>query len=240
VLDNITWTLVLGTALIDSAIPCTIGVILILSSVLLRVSSRKILSRLGGTYIVTVYMLSGLLSIIVFPNSTTADEIPCCPSPIYEAPEYVAPPKLPAPKSHLQNNGDGTLTNPDTGMMWAQKDSYADLDKCLTYTESLKYVENLKTGGYDDWRIPTLKELASIYDETQQNVMAWDHDPEYPLALDSKFADGAAYWYWSIDCGTTELTQHCAKTLYFVNGIIEMRRFELCNNGGVRAVRNTP
>ena len=70
--------------------------------------------------------------------------------------------------------------------------------------------------------------------------MAWDHDPEYPLALDSKFADGAAYWYWSSNCGTTELTQCCAKTLYFPTGIIGMRRFELCNNGGVRAVRKAP
>ena len=55
--------------------------------------------------------------------------------------------------------------------------------------------------------------------------------------IDSKFADGAAYWYWSSDTGTTPLTENCAKTLYFVKGIIKMRRFELCNNGGVRAAR---
>jgi hypothetical protein len=180
----------------------------------------------------------GLVLIFISSNSATAEEIPCRLSPPYEAPEYVDPPRLPPSKSRLQDNGNGTLTDSGTGMMWAQKDSYADLGKCLTYTESLKYVEKLKTGGYDDWRIPTIKELSSIYDDTQENVIAWDHDPEYPLALDSKFADGAAYWYWSIDCGTTELTQCCAKTLYFATGIIEMRRFELCNNGGVRAVRD--
>ncbi len=181
----------------------------------------------------------GSVFIFVFSNVTFAEEMPCRLDPPYEAPEYVDPPKLPASKSHLKDNGNGTLTDESTGMMWAQKDSYADLNKCLTYTESLKYVENLETGGYDDWRIPTIKELSSIYDDTQENIMAWDHDKEYPLALDSKFADGAAYWYWSVDCGTTELTQCCAKTLYFVTGIIEMRRFELCNNGGVRAVRST-
>ena len=182
----------------------------------------------------------GLVLIVVPQNLAMAQEMPCRPDPPYEAPEYVVPPKLPASKSRLQDNKDGTLTDPSTGMMWAQKDSYADLDKCLTYTESLKYVENLRTGGYDDWRIPAIKELASIYNDTQENVMAWDHDPEYPLALDSKFADGAAYWYWSIDTGATSLTEHCAKTLYFVNGVIEMRRFELCNNGGVRAIRKIP
>jgi len=182
----------------------------------------------------------GLIFIFVFTNSALTEEMPCRLDPPFEAPAYVDPPKRSPSKSLLQDNRDGTITDSATGLMWAQKDSYADLDKCLTYTESLKYVESLNTGGYDDWRIPTIKELSSIYDDTQENIMAWDHDPEYPLALDSKFSDGAAYWYWSIDCGTTELTQCCAKTLYFATGIIDMRRFELCNNGGVRAVRGKP
>jgi hypothetical protein len=188
-------------------------------------------------------LIKGSLSLIVVFVSTCsvlAEEMPCRLDPPFEAPAYVDPPKKSSLKSHLQDNRDGTITDSATGLMWTQKDSYADLNKCLTYAESLKYVDELKTGGYDDWRIPTIKELSSIYDDTQENVMAWDHDPEYPLALDSKFADGAAYWYWSIDCGTTELTQCCAKTLYFATGIIDMRRFELCNNGGVRAVRNAP
>lgn len=61
--DDLTWALVLGAALIDSVNPCAIGVILFLSSALLRVSSRTLLLRLGVTYIITVYivyMLSGL------------------------------------------------------------------------------------------------------------------------------------------------------------------------------------
>jgi cytochrome c biogenesis protein CcdA len=61
--DDLTWALVLGAALIDSINPCAIGVILFLSSALLRVSSKNVLLRLGITYILTVYfvyMLSGL------------------------------------------------------------------------------------------------------------------------------------------------------------------------------------
>lgn len=61
--DDLTWALVLGAALVDSINPCALGVILFLSSALLRVSSRKNLLRLGFTYIITVYivyLLSGL------------------------------------------------------------------------------------------------------------------------------------------------------------------------------------
>jgi hypothetical protein len=166
---------------------------------------------------------------------------PCSHTSPYEAPEYVAPPS-PSSESKvlLIDNGDGTISDPGKGLMWTRKDSYADLNKCMTMEDSQEYVENLKTAGHSDWRIPTIKELASIYDDTQSNVMAWDHNPDYPLYLSKKFSDGAAYWYWSSTCGTTKLTECCAKTLYFVNGLIKMRRFELCNNGGVRAVRDIP
>jgi cytochrome c biogenesis protein CcdA len=62
--EDLTWTLVSGAALVDSINPCALGVILFLSSALLRVSSRKdLLVKLGGIYITTVYVvytLSGL------------------------------------------------------------------------------------------------------------------------------------------------------------------------------------
>jgi hypothetical protein len=188
-----------------------------------------------------LHLTIGLALIVTMTDITRAEEMPCRPKPPYEAPEYIAPPIKPQiSKLHLKDNGDGTITDLDRGLMWSQMDSYADLNKCLTWPESLKYVENLKTAGHIDWRIPTIKELASIYDETQDNVMAWDHNQKYPLSLDKKFADGSAYWYWSSDIGTSEFTKNCAKTLYFVNGLIEFRRLELCNNGGVRAIRNIP
>jgi len=59
------------------------------------------------------------------------------------------------------------------------------------------YVNQLNTSGHNDWRIPTILELYSIYDDTVENVLAWDHDSNNPLHLDNRFADGAAYWYWS-------------------------------------------
>lgn len=58
VIEDLTLPIVLGAAVIDSINPCAIGVILFLSSVLLKVSTRKqLLLRLGLVYITTVYIV---------------------------------------------------------------------------------------------------------------------------------------------------------------------------------------
>lgn len=156
--------------------------------------------------------------------------------PVYEAPPYVPPPPRES-KLHLIDNGDGTITDPDSGLMWAQADSYAALGSCLNWHQSVEYAQTLTTGGYDDWRLPTLEELYSIYDDTKENVMGLDHDPEQPLHLDEKFADGAAYWYWSSDHDKTILRDCCARAFYFVKGFANVRRFSFCQYGGARPVR---
>ncbi len=158
------------------------------------------------------------------------------PPGAYVAPEYIPPPP-PVSRLHLVDNGDGTISDPDSGLMWAQKDSYAELGKCLNWFQSEQYVNELRTAGYEDWRMPTLLELAGIYDDTKENILAWDEDPENPMALDELFAQGAAYWYWSSDYENTDLTDCCARTFYYAKGMSHVRRFTLCTNGGVRAVR---
>lgn len=155
----------------------------------------------------------------------------------YEAPPYVPPPP-PVSKLKLIDNGDGTLSTPDFNRMWTRADSYADLKRCLNFYEAGDYVKNLRTGGFSDWRLPAVGELAILYDSTQDNVMAWDHDNEFPMSLSNRFADGAAYWYWSNDLSETNLTDCCARTVYFVNGMAHVRRLTACKDGGVRAVRN--
>ena len=154
----------------------------------------------------------------------------------YEAPPYVPPPP-PKSKVHLTDNKDGTITDQNK-LMWTQKDSYADLGHCLNWQQSYEYVKNLTTGGYSDWRMPTSWEMYGIYDDTVDNVAAWDHDPENPLHLSTLFADGAAYWYWSGDKEDTALSDCCAPSFYFAKGFSNVRRLSMCTNGGVRAVRN--
>jgi hypothetical protein len=177
-------------------------------------------------------VIGGLL---FFPSSMFAGPNPYVHDKPYEAPHYVPPPP-PQSKVHLTDNKDGTITD-QNGLMWTQKDSYADLGRCLNWYQSYDYVKSLKTGGHSDWRMPTSWEMYGIYDETIENILAWDHDPENPLHLNTLFADGAAYWYWSGEKQDTDLTDCCAPSFYFVTGLSNVRRLSMCMNGGVRAVR---
>jgi uncharacterized protein DUF1566 len=197
------------------------------------VNSKKLKQKI---FRVSLKTLPFLILALLFSNSSFAGVQDIGPRAAYEAPTYVPPPP-PESKVHLIENGDGTLSDADSNLMWTHKDSYAHLGKCLNWQQAVKYVENLRTGGHDDWRLPDISELARIYDNTKENVISMDHDPDSPLALDEKFADGAAYWYWSSDYHKTKLEDCCARTFYFVNGMAHTRRLTMCSKGGVRAVR---
>ncbi|MCP4124611.1 MAG: DUF1566 domain-containing protein, partial [Bacteroidetes bacterium] len=55
------------------------------------------------------------------------------------------------------DNGDGTITDNVTGLMWEQ-----DMGSKITFDDAFSKAENLELGGYMDWRVPTIKELYSL------------------------------------------------------------------------------
>jgi len=61
-----------------------------------------------------------------------------------------------------QDNGDGTVTDLNTGLMW-QKNLLEDK---LTYDLAHAAADTFSLAGYDDWRLPTIKELYSLIDFT--------------------------------------------------------------------------
>ena len=132
------------------------------------------------------------------------------------------------------DHGNGAIKDTRTGLMWTKKDSYADLGECLDWDDSRRYVSALRTGGYSDWRLPTVKELKGIYEESKSNNMAYDHDSRYPLHLDSIFADWAAYFYWSSE----EAGSCCARHVSFNPDQAYENHRAHCYDGGVRAVRS--
>ena len=61
-------------------------------------------------------------------------------------------------QSSYTNNGDGTITDENTGLMWQKTPDF----KHHNYYDAFYYVDSLEIGGYTDWRMPTIKELYSL------------------------------------------------------------------------------
>ena len=60
----------------------------------------------------------------------------------------------------LTNNGDGTVTDRHSGLMWQRAAAWA-----VAWEAALPACENLVLAGRDDWRLPNIKELRSINDD---------------------------------------------------------------------------
>ncbi|MCB9058644.1 MAG: DUF1566 domain-containing protein [Calditrichae bacterium] len=101
--------------------------------------------------------------------------------------------------NNLVDNGDSTVTDNATGLMWMQFDSASP----MTWEEALSYAENLEFGGYNDWRLPDVKELQSIVDYTRspETTSSPAIDPLFQCTQITNEAGQTDYpFYWS---GTT-------------------------------------
>ena len=55
------------------------------------------------------------------------------------------------------NNGDGTITDNVTGLMWEK-----DMGTKITYTRAFTKADDSTLGGHEDWRVPSIKEIYSL------------------------------------------------------------------------------
>jgi len=70
-------------------------------------------------------------------------------------------------QSSYTDNGDGTVTDNVTGLMWQQSsdqngDGTIDADDKLSYEDALAGAESFELAGYTDWRLPSIKEAYSL------------------------------------------------------------------------------
>lgn len=61
------------------------------------------------------------------------------------------------------HHGNGTVLDTKTNLMWAGKDNGSDVN----WAGAKSYCDNFRAGNYNDWRMPTSDELASLYDAKQ-------------------------------------------------------------------------
>ncbi|WP_198013777.1 Lcl C-terminal domain-containing protein [Desulforegula conservatrix] len=56
-----------------------------------------------------------------------------------------------------KNNGDGTITDLNTGLVWVQ-----ERGNRISWDDAVSGASSCRVGGYSDWRMPTIKELYSL------------------------------------------------------------------------------
>jgi hypothetical protein len=122
------------------------------------------------------------------------------------------------------DNGDGTITDTASGLMWSKATISAER---VTHAAAEKICADLDLAGHKDWRLPTVEELFLIADRTRQN----------PSIDTAAFPDTQADWYWS-----STITAWSSDLAWFVSfhggGYGNLHRG---NHGAyVRAVRSVP
>ncbi len=106
------------------------------------------------------------------------------------------------------NNGDGTVTDLATGLMWQQSDDGTGRN----WEEALAYAEDLNQAGHTDWRLPDVHELQSIVDYTRslQETSSAAIDPIFNCTQITDEGGSINYgFYWT---GTTHASARAGNT----------------------------
>ncbi len=123
-------------------------------------------------------------------------------------------------RNDFRDNGNGTITDSVTGLVWEKSGS----PYSMPFSESQDYIDGLnkkKFAGYDDWRLPTLEELASLLENKKVDG----------LYIDPLF-DRKQKWCWTADTRASG----GAWNVYFRYGYVDRRYLEY--NRYVRGVRS--
>lgn len=99
--------------------------------------------------------------------------------------------ELTNPTSNYIQHTNGTVTDSQTDLMWHVCSIECDTPSVYTWEEALNYVEQFNTqvkfAGYTDWRLPNIRELATLAE-----LQCF-----HPAINVSVFPDTLPFHYWS-------------------------------------------
>ena len=89
------------------------------------------------------------------------------------------------------DNGDGTVTDDNTGLMWAKDGNGAGCNNGSTaiWNSAIDYCDGLTFATYSDWRLPNIKELYGI--------TKLDANQSDPYIDQTYFPNTQSFNYWS-------------------------------------------
>ena len=122
------------------------------------------------------------------------------------APKPAAKPKV--EKKPLIDNQDGTITDPNSGLMWKQTDAWLDMHKFYTWQDQPTYVEKFnkeKFAGHSDWRIPTKAESMTLVEKGRKETVIDKNGTQFPF--DPIFNDGCVSNTWISECTEEEVVR---------------------------------
>lgn len=120
------------------------------------------------------------------------------------------------------DNGDGTVTDNITGLMWQKTpdldgNGVINYDDKVTYDEAVALAGSINTGGYNDWRLPGIKELYSLIDFKGVDPSGYEGTDTSGLTpfIDTGFFD---FGYGDTTAGERIIdAQYATTTLYVSN-----------------------
>jgi hypothetical protein len=115
-------------------------------------------------------------------------------------------------KNNFVNNGNGTITDKATGLMWTKNDNGTG----ILWEAALSFAEKDTTAGYKDWRLPNAKELQSIVDYSRSPDITNSPaiNPMFnctQITNEAGKADYPCYWTGTTHCGqsSSDGTEAC-------------------------------
>ena len=118
--------------------------------------------------------------------------------------------------NQFEDNGDGTVTDRATSLMWAQEDSGAGMN----WADALAWVQQQNAAdylGYHDWRLPDAKELQSIvdYSRSPDTTDSAASDPVFHCTAIANEGGNPDYpFYWT---GTTHVEHDASNEAVYLS-----------------------
>jgi len=123
------------------------------------------------------------------------------------------PAKKPVPElKPLVDNGDGTITDPNSELIWKKTDAWLDTHKFYTWQAHRDYVDKInkeKFAGYDNWRIPSKNEASTLVDKTGGKLCEDKNGTMFPI--DPIFEAGCVSNTWILECSDEKIIRYDLK-----------------------------